>query len=186
MELMSEDRRNAWYASQSACFYWNLGILSSSSGSSSCVFWFNSIIMGRWSLPRQSSSVYHVQFTARSGVTRERSIAVALCVETSGILVILPSFSRHKLEDPQYFQQVDYKSLMYIRFPKKVHGHWNLPQSHNSWMKLQCLLASLCCHLLIHLETFYTEMILRVVSSLIFVVVVINFCCCSLISVVVH
>ena len=46
----------------------------------------------------QSSSVYHVQFTARSGVTREKSIAVALCVETSGILVSLPSFSRHKLE----------------------------------------------------------------------------------------
>ena len=30
-------------------------------------------------------------------LTRERFIAVALCVESSGILVILPSFSRHKL-----------------------------------------------------------------------------------------
>ena len=62
MELMSEDRRNAWYAPQLACLYLNLEILSSSSDSSSFVFLFNSVIMGRWSLPRQSSSVYHVQF----------------------------------------------------------------------------------------------------------------------------
>ena len=38
-------------------------------GHESIVFSFNCIIIGRWSLPRQSSSADHVQFTARSGVT---------------------------------------------------------------------------------------------------------------------
>ena len=46
---------------------------------------------------KQYCSVYHAHLTARSGVTRERFITVVSCVETSGILVILP-FSRHKLE----------------------------------------------------------------------------------------
>ena len=45
-----------------------------------------------------SQTIFCIPCTARSGVTRERSIAIALCVETSGILVILPLFSRHKLE----------------------------------------------------------------------------------------
>ena len=74
----------------------------------------------RWSLPRQSSSVDHVQFTARSGVTSERSIAVVLRAETSGILVILPSFSRNNLVHNTIYKPVASQCSTSL-FPKAVH-----------------------------------------------------------------